>query len=131
MFPSDTTPQPVPPARPSSNQTNRVWRITDLRGVLDGTLPPERAREADHRGLSMTTYSAMKAAVTTNALLLLLDLLDPTTEGASQIDTVISLLQAIAASQLRIEAASSRTEAALSRVEAMLAVPASLQGSSS
>lgn len=51
--------------------------------------------------------------------------------GASQIDTVISLLQAIAASQLRIEAASSRTEAALSRVEAMLAVPASLQGSSS
>lgn len=104
MSQSDTTARPVPPARPAGNRKNGSWNTGHLRGVLDGSSPPEQAREADRRGLSMVNYGAMEAAVAANALLPLLNLLDPkTTEGASKIDVVISLLEAIAASQLRME----------------------------
>ena len=101
---SSATPS-SPPNTVVQDRKRKPWSTEDLRGVLQGTSDTHLVREADRKGLSMATFGAMTAAVTSEALLPLLDLLEPPVDGeTSKIDVVIALLEQIAASQARIEA---------------------------
>ena len=69
--------------------------------VKDG---PSVLRETDRRGLAPVQYAAIQAATAADSLLPLLSLLEPPQEReTSQLDLVVTLLEAIAESQARLE----------------------------
>ncbi len=84
------------------------WSVEDIEEILTGEVEDgqvlERLRTADRKGLSPTSFAALKAAATADSLTPLLALLDPPTEQeTSSIDLVLTLLERVAESQLRIE----------------------------
>ena len=71
-------------------------------------MPDDRIQEAlrfrDSRGLDPTSYAVLRTARRTESLTALLSLLDPPEKAEqTQLDQVISLLEGIAETQLRME----------------------------
>lgn len=63
----------------------------------------EQLRTADRKGLLPVSFVAMRAATAADALLPLLELLEPPSEAdASKLDLVLTLLERIAESQIDI-----------------------------
>ena len=83
------------------------WSVDDLKGILAGedSQVTESLRTADRKGLTPTSFAVLTTAAKTDALMPLLELLEPpTADEASKADLMLDLLERIAESQVRIEA---------------------------
>jgi hypothetical protein len=91
-----------------------MWTVDLVKEILAGTADPNLIREADRKGLNAVTFAALKAAAQADSLAPLLQLLDPPDrEETTQLDKVVTLLEAIAESQGRLERRLARLESAL------------------
>ena len=113
----------TPPSPQSSNSTRRPWSVSDIREVLAGVSDPAAIGQRDRKGLNATTYAVLQAAAATDSLLQLLDLLQES-EESSKIDQVITLLEQIGASQIRIERRLFVIESTIGRLSASSTPPA-------
>ena len=94
-----------PASRQLPSKPGRVWTVGDLREISAMVVkdPAALLRETDRRGLSPIAFAAFQAAMTSDSLLPLLSLLEPKEAETSQLDKVVTLLEQIAQSQIRIE----------------------------
>ena len=79
--------------------------IADLTaGTMSDTRIQELLRWADSRGMSAAIYAILRTATQTDHLIPLLALLEPPqAEEQTQLDRIVTLLEQIADSQLRLE----------------------------
>jgi hypothetical protein len=95
----------------------RPWHLDPIRAVLDGTEDPTILAGTDRKGMTAAQFAILKAATTADDLKALLALLDPPErQEASQIDRLLTLMEATAEAVVRIEQR-------LQRVESRLAAP--------
>lgn len=95
----------------------RPWNLDPIRAVLDGTEDPTILAGTDRKGMTAAQFAILKAATTADDLRALLALLDPPErQEASQIDRLLTLMEATAEAVVRIEQR-------LQRVESRLAAP--------
>jgi hypothetical protein len=80
-----------------------IWRVSDVGEILAGATDPRKISEKDRIGLTPVTYSAMEAARAANALMPLLELLEPTEAEQDKLQLLLDLLEKIADSQIRTE----------------------------
>lgn len=123
-------PQPAPKPkisvstqRPAAPTRRLVWSDLQISDMTSGTWSDTKIQAAlsstDSRGMSPTTYAALRAAKVSGDLLPLLDLLQPPgKKEETQIDQILALLERIAESQARLESR-------LGDVELKLAAPSS------
>ena len=98
-----TVTKPTPKGDPSLK--GRPWSIDPIREVLNGTAEPGILRAVDRKGMTSAQYALLRTAATADELRALLSLLEPP-DGAEQtgLDRILTLLETVAESQIRIEA---------------------------
>ena len=111
----------------SDSTTGRLpLSMSDVGNLLAGVLTPQQAKEllsaTDRKGLGLVTYAALKGGENTDKLLPLLSLLEPPQQQEqTQLDQIIALLEAVAASQIRTEESQARTEKMIRQIGSALA----------
>lgn len=100
--PPPPTKSPRPAAATSAKQRGRPWTVDAIAAIVDGTSAEDPASK-DRKGLTSATAAALIAAVQSDKLLPLLDLLTPTPTENAQMKLLLDLVEKIAESQIRIE----------------------------
>ena len=101
------TPSQAKPGTPAARPAvARRWAPDDLREILAGSSQHDPRQATDRGGLTPAAAGAMLAAVTSDRLLPLLELLEPLkgSDEPSKVDQLLQLLEGIAQSQIRTEA---------------------------
>ncbi len=121
-------PGPSAPPRPPAPQapqapavTKRIWTIEDLREIQALTVrdPGALLRERDRRGESPVAFAAIQAALTSDRLLPLLDLLE-SKEGESKIEILVAAVEALLDGQKEIRAGQKEILAGQAELRSML-----------